>query len=143
MYHLKAGHRAFSCGNQLWTADPRSGFTAGERHRGGKVTPSLEVLDSPLPENDEPDQHQRILYPACVTTHSQAHRNNKVDLSDSVLMPAFFGETEVEVGSETEVETPADTGPEPVKHRFPVPAAESSSLLFTCVGDNAWGQRSG
>lgn len=102
---------------------------------GGKVTPSLEVLDTPLltwsSESDSPRLH---LDPACVVTLSQARRNDKVILTDSLLLPVFSGETEEEVGSEVERTAPEDAITEPVNPNPPVPTAESSSLPVSQKG---------
>lgn len=65
---------------------------------GGKVTPSLEILDVPCsrPKND--DAIQTTVSTSCVLTRAQKLKRNSeenVDLSDSVLMSIFSEEEKV------------------------------------------------
>lgn len=95
---------------------------------GGKVTPSLEVLDTPLPpESSGVGCLRQPLHPACVGTRSQARRNDDITLSDSFLMPAFSGETMHEAEGETGAPAATDAVTRQVN---------PSSLLLT-VGDSS------
>ncbi|XP_045902251.1 uncharacterized protein LOC123969168 [Micropterus dolomieu] len=68
---------------------------------GGKVTPTLEVLDSPLCGKFPTDNLSSSVFPACVLTRARTRLlqdecdSSDVSLNDSVLMPMFSGETEV------------------------------------------------
>lgn len=61
----------------------------GNNIAGGKVTPALEVLDSPQRmEDGNADLTPPNLFPACVVTRAQARKSNDVPLT--VLMPFFL-----------------------------------------------------
>lgn len=92
---------------------------------GGKVIPSLEVLDSPQrTDTCEVNSQKSDLYPACVITRSQALQCDDIALSDSVLMPVFSGEGELEKEWETATVSHGDGDAEPVctGPQAPVPA---------------------
>lgn len=70
-------------------------FLMGNDIAGGKVTPALEVLYTPLRIDDgKPSPTELELYPACAVTRAQARKNvvEDVPLSDSVLMSVFSEE---------------------------------------------------
>ena len=90
-------------------------FLMGNDIAGGRVTPSLEVLDSiPLtgvPEGVTESPPIPNVYPACVITRAQAAKlSDVVDLSDSILGPAFRGEKGGNKSVKTAVATPIGAG---------------------------------
>ncbi len=62
-------------------------FILGNDLAGGKVIPSLEVMDSPLtqPKTDELFQKYPSAFPACAVTRAQAKKDNDLSLVDSFL----------------------------------------------------------
>lgn len=54
---------------------------------GGKVTPTLEIVDVPQP--CDPEVCAAELYPTCLITRAQAHQSPDVDLSESFLSSKF------------------------------------------------------
>lgn len=102
-------------------------FLMGNDIAGGKVTPALEVLDTP--ECTETGQPSPMLFPSCVVTRAQTRKT--VSLSDSFLMPAFSGE----VGDAKETEGAAESSSAPViaQEGNTCPNANSPDSLFLPV----------
>ncbi|KAL1246553.1 hypothetical protein QQF64_034598 [Cirrhinus molitorella] len=62
-------------------------FILGNDLAGGKVVPSLEVVDTPLTDlmTDELFQKYPSAFPACAVTRAQAKKGENISLSDSFL----------------------------------------------------------
>uniref|UniRef100_A0A8C6LM93 Gypsy retrotransposon integrase-like protein 1 n=1 Tax=Nothobranchius furzeri TaxID=105023 RepID=A0A8C6LM93_NOTFU len=67
---------------------PVEGITLllGNDLAGGRVNPSLEVLDDPVAHSESPNQADLITYPACAVTCAQARKDVDITLRDTVLM---------------------------------------------------------
>ena len=66
---------------------------------GGKVTPTLEVLDQPQCDGNQPsDQTPPNVFPACAVTRARSHEfspgDREVSLSDSLFMSVLSGDKE-------------------------------------------------
>lgn len=74
-------------------------FLMGNDIAGGKVTPTLEVLDVPqhhVSGKVGTTTTNSNLFPSCAVTRSQAKQDNTVSLSDSFLMSEFTDKAEPE-----------------------------------------------
>ncbi|KAI3355662.1 hypothetical protein L3Q82_004257 [Scortum barcoo] len=73
-------------------------FLMGNDIAGGKVTPILEILDTPpkYPAITESTNAQNTLFPSCVITRAQARKQDEINLADSILMPVFSGDPDPE-----------------------------------------------
>lgn len=103
---------------------------------GGKVTPTLEVLDSvQCVESLQVTQPHPNPFPVCVVTHAQACKNEgNVSLLDSVLMSVFSGDTELEEGAGKETEISPDNAPPVTRGRL-CAAQRADPTLKTCFSN--------
>lgn len=85
-------------------------FIMGNDIAGGKVYPTPEVVDIPIPEseNDELAHHHPNVFTSCVLTRAQAKVKAEVDLSDSLFASILFEENVPPIESVTG--SPAEPG---------------------------------
>lgn len=76
---------------------------------GGKVTPVLEVWDSPQSAELNTCDSDLSLFPSCAITRAQARTMNNISLSDSLLMSVFSDDKAGDAKMET---SPEKTSPE-------------------------------
>lgn len=95
-------------------------FLMGNDIAGGKVTPVLEVLDTPQRKEDgNADLTPPNLFPACVVTRAQARKSDDVPLSDTVLIPFFLKESEGENEADIITASPPERAAELVGAAIP------------------------